>query len=164
MAFLLSIAARVVVKVGVRVVVGAARAGLGAARAGGRAATRSSGPKAGISITLDHRFPQVKRDMHNAIEAALNTAADTALRSARRRVPRDTGELRDSIHRTPVERSRRGGLQVRIATGDVPYARFVEYGSVRGAAQPFIRPAARSGRTKFRREVRAEIKRRLPGS
>ena len=119
------------------------------------------------SIKLDarvtvNRFGAVKREMHSAMQAALDSAADTAVRSAKRRAPVLTGELRSSIDRTPVERSGGGYKVVIYANAD--HARYVEYGGVRTSAKPFVRPAARAGGKKFRSNVRAEIKSRLPGS
>jgi HK97 gp10 family phage protein len=89
---------------------------------------------------------------------ALEAAADTAVRSAKRRAPVLTGRLRSSIHRTDVQGSR-GRYWIAIQT-NVPYARHLEYGTLHESAHPFMRPAARSGSRKLAREVKARFPKR----
>jgi HK97 gp10 family phage protein len=65
-------------------------------------------------------------------------------RAAKRLCPVDTGRLRSSI--THSEPERRGDvLVVRIGT-NVEYARFVELGTSRMSAQPYLRPALDAAR------------------
>ncbi|HKU53714.1 MAG TPA: HK97-gp10 family putative phage morphogenesis protein, partial [Nitrospira sp.] len=59
--------------------------------------------------------------------------------SAKTKCPVDTGRLRSSIQTTPP-RETSTGLAVRIGS-NVNYARFVELGTRRMRAQPFLRPA-----------------------
>lgn len=70
--------------------------------------------------------------------------AEAVAAKARRRVPIDTGELRDSIH---VE-----GTDVVV---DADHALPVEVGTVDTAAQPFLTPAAESERAPFHRRLRS---------
>jgi HK97 gp10 family phage protein len=63
-------------------------------------------------------------------QAALSTKKD-----AKRLVPVDTGMLRDSIEEGQVAH----GVWMLIAA--MPYAAYVEYGTSRMAAQPYMNPA-----------------------
>lgn len=63
-------------------------------------------------------------------------------------VPVKTHNLQRSIHTEHPERLR--GL----AGTDVEYARFVEYGTVNMAAQPYLTPAVEAARAKFVGRVR----------
>lgn len=59
-------------------------------------------------------------------------------RDAKRMCPVDTGRLRSSIGRA-LDRDARG--LVGVVGTDVDYAAFVELGTSRAGAQPFLRPA-----------------------
>lgn len=72
---------------------------------------------------------------HAACRAALEKIADAVERDVKRLAPVDTGHLRASIRRDPVI-----GDTVSIrATAE--YARYVEQGTSRMHAQPFLKPA-----------------------
>lgn len=75
------------------------------------------------------------REIDRGIHGLLERIGDAIARDAQRFVPVDTGELRDSIHVEPPH-----GRTVRIvATAD--YAAYVEDGTSRMAAQPYLKPA-----------------------
>lgn len=61
---------------------------------------------------------------------------------ARRLAPVDTGKLRGSIE------TRTGGLDGEVVT-DAPYAGYVEFGTSRAPAKPFLTPAAEIHRRRF---------------
>ena len=63
-------------------------------------------------------------------------------RAAKRLCPVDTGRLRSSITRGEVERDG-DSLSVDIGT-NVEYAPYVEFGTSRRRAQPFLRPALKA--------------------
>lgn len=67
---------------------------------------------------------------------ALAAAADDIVDDAQRFAPVDTGRLRQSIGRGPVQ-----GDRVEIHA-KAPHAGFVEYGTRNMAAQPYLAPAA----------------------
>lgn len=69
-----------------------------------------------------------------AKKALLQTAADI-VDVAKQLCPVDTGRLKQSLGALPVSSER-----VRVGT-DVHYGKFVEYGTSRSAAQPFLTPA-----------------------
>jgi HK97 gp10 family phage protein len=81
---------------------------------------------------------------------------------AKRRVPRATGQLAASIRREVVHAD--GDVAVvavkaggRGAHGGRPVAQFVEFGTSRTPAQPFLRPALREQRAPVLRAVRATV-------
>ena len=88
---------------------------------------------------------EVREDNREAIAEAIDQALATALEEvglvaegyAKRLCPVDTGRLRNSI--THVTRP--DDNAVYIGT-NVEYGQYVEYGTLRQKAQPFLRPAA----------------------
>lgn len=80
-------------------------------------------------------------------KAGANVVATSALniqREAKQRTPVDTGRLRSSIRATI------SGDQLGAVVGtDVEYAPFVEHGTNRMQAQPFLFPAFEAERPKF---------------
>lgn len=70
-----------------------------------------------------------------AIDRGVEKGAEQIAELARQLAPVDTGALRESIHVEPAE----NGV-VRVVAS-VPYAVYVEYGTARMAAQPFLTPA-----------------------
>jgi HK97 gp10 family phage protein len=83
------------------------------------------------------RASQVVRNTALAIEA-----------TAKQMAPVDTGNLRNSIQTTVVS-----ALRATVGT-NVEYAPYIEYGTSRMAAQPFLTPAAERERPAFRRALR----------
>lgn len=66
------------------------------------------------------------------------------------------GTLRDSIHGMGVEQTK-NGLEVRI-TASVRYAPYVEYGTYKDYAQPFLRPAIKNSKKKLGPLLKAELR------
>ncbi len=77
--------------------------------------------------------------LQTAIVDSLGKATDEIVTIAQSYAPVRTGALRDSIHSEPT-----GPMSYGL-TADVDYAVFVEYGTVRMLAQPFMRPAVIEG-------------------
>ncbi|WCP71556.1 HK97-gp10 family putative phage morphogenesis protein [Sphingomonas hankookensis] len=107
-------------------------------------------------------FPELERKLArifkaftaDTVQAALTAGAEEIAQEARRLAPVATGALRDSIQvmssREDMQsyvKSRAGERIVYIGSvgsdpdGDVYYARYIEYGTARTAAHPFLRPA-----------------------
>ena len=80
------------------------------------------------------REVQRSEDLQKAVDEAAAKVADAAKAIA----PVDTGALQASIH---VVTGKDGEAEV---IADVPYAVFVEFGTINDTAQPFLRPAADS--------------------
>ncbi len=87
-----------------------------------------------------------------ARKALLQTAADI-VSVAKQLCPVDTGHLQQSIGAVPLSSER-----VRIGT-EVPYGKWVEYGSSRGGpAQPFLTPAVHQAQSTFETRVKDALK------
>lgn len=95
---------------------------------------------------LESRLPAIATQIKEGVGPALaKTTADRVAGEARIRCPVRTGALRDSIR----VRKQRGRDSYTVAAGsrEVFYAKFVEWGTVNTAAQPFLLPAAESVKT-----------------
>lgn len=95
----------------------------------------------------------VARAMNRAIASALEEIGLTAEGYAKRLCPVDTGRLRNSITHTT------DGRDAYIGT-NVEYAPYVEEGTRRAAAQPFLKPAAADHASTYR----AILERHLGGA
>jgi HK97 gp10 family phage protein len=77
---------------------------------------------------------RVKAEIEAASPAATRAGGEIVARAMISRAPRDTGRLASSIG---VDTSSFGDGAVSKVGADVPYARFVEFGTTFMAAQPF---------------------------
>lgn len=99
----------------------------------------------GVSVTQDNTG-RVVDGIGSAVGAALEEIGLLAENYAARKCPVDTGNLRGSItHAVDA-----GGDAVYIGT-NVGYAPYVELGTSRQEAQPFLRPAASEHGAQYRR-------------
>lgn len=89
-----------------------------------------------VSVTFD-RFPEIAAAMPERTRAVVRKAAFDIEGQAKNRAPVDTGALKSSIS-TEFEDN---GLTGIIAP-HVEYATFVEFGTRRMSAQPYMTPAA----------------------
>lgn len=90
-------------------------------------------------------------NMAAVAEEVRNIEAD-----ARERAPRDTGELQDDIV------SRAEGLEGTVRSTS-RHSIFVEFGTFKDSAQPFMKPAAEKARRRFPARAAAIIKTALGG-
>lgn len=77
-------------------------------------------------------------------------------RTARERVPVDTGALRDSITITVEGDGRSNAMSATIGTSS-SYAAYVEYGTAFSRPQPFMAPALDAVRDKFQQALRDAV-------
>ena len=84
-------------------------------------------------MLISHR-KEVLQALSQAKENAVRQCGQMAEAFAKELCPVDTGALRDSIHYTVNEDSF-------TLSADAPYAAYVELGTHKPAAQPFLRPA-----------------------
>lgn len=83
-----------------------------------------------------------KKRTVGALREAVGEACELLAAEVARRAPVETGDLRDSVHATPVRSTpRRISCSVVVASG---HALPVEYGDRDMAPRPFFRPAKRS--------------------
>ncbi|HYG66098.1 MAG TPA: HK97-gp10 family putative phage morphogenesis protein [Anaeromyxobacteraceae bacterium] len=79
--------------------------------------------------------------------------AEAVAREAKALAPVDTGRLRASIE------ALREGRTSAVVVARAPYAAFVEYGTRRMAAQPFMRPAAQRARAEVAARIGEAVRR-----
>lgn len=80
--------------------------------------------------------PGFRQQLDSRITSMLSQMGAAAVAEARRLVPVETGQLRDSIGYVVRQSDRT--LQI---YADMPYAMAVEFGTARQHAQPYLRPA-----------------------
>lgn len=88
-----------------------------------------------MAATYRSRFPEIEAEIRPKIGAAIKAGSEAVAEAAKSRAPVQTGRLRDSI-----EARRDGVAQYEIVAGEF-YGRFVEMGTVRAPAHPFLVPA-----------------------
>lgn len=103
-----------------------------------------------VTVIEDARGDVYRRIM-TEIEASLEEIGLVAEGYAKRKCPVDTGRLRNSITHQ-VEAGERSG-KVYIGT-NVEYAEYVELGTFRQKAQPYLKPAAADHVSTYVRIVR----------
>lgn len=104
---------------------------------------------------LKRALARLSAKMPQAVQKALTQAALNVERGAKQRCPVDTGRLRASItHRAEADRAE-------VFTV-VEYAPYVEHGTSRRAASPFLFPAAEEERPEYERRIREAAKKVLP--
>lgn len=92
-----------------------------------------------MPATLKSRFPEIVAGLRPRVSAAVKETAEVVQEGAQTRVPVDEGDLYDSIR---VERKGPAEYAVIAGGGDVFYATFIEYGTVKLGPRPFMVPAA----------------------
>jgi len=96
---------------------------------------------------------RMPRELRAALGEALRKAGERAYSVSRARVPVRTGRLRASIGLTKA-----GELKYRVRAS-APYSRFVEFGTRRMKARPYMRPAREEALKFLGREVERRLRR-----
>lgn len=110
---------------------------------------------------LRAKFKQLQGATQGAVlRSAVTAGALPIQNTAVGAVPVDTGNLKRSIH-TEVTGSKTYA-EANIGT-DVSYAAYVEFGTKRAAAQPYLRPAFDEQKDRAKNEVGAALKQQLDG-
>ena len=94
---------------------------------------RSAGPH---FIVVFNLIPEMIARVEEVSRAAPKRVADEVVAEAKRLVPVDSGYLKSTI----TSRSLTAGKEAEVFVG-APYAGYVEYGTYKMAAQPFLNPA-----------------------
>ena len=114
-------------------------------------------------MTLKSRLPQLHKDIERGARRGLERAAVKVTDEARKLCPKDTTALSRTIRNEDTDHP----LEMVVIAGDasainpksgggVVYAPYVEYGTSRAAAQPFMTPAA--GNVDVGAEIRKAIR------
>lgn len=107
---------------------------------------------AGVTIVEDNS-DEFRDGLDAALTRALEKVGLVAEGYAKRLCPVDTGRLRNSI-----THAMEGSEAVVIGT-NVEYGPYVELGTSRQKAQPFLRPAAQDHVGEYRRIIEGELRR-----
>lgn len=84
---------------------------------------------------MQHDLPVITATMLPKVDAVVTKAALDVEAQAKAKAPVDTGTLRNSIQ------ARRTGPAAWVVSVGADYGVYVEWGTSRAAAQPFLRPA-----------------------
>jgi HK97 gp10 family phage protein len=103
-------------------------------------------------IVVFNRIPALIAAVEANAQQAPKRVADRIAASARSRAPVQTGALRASIESASVSR----GKEAEVRVG-APYAGFVEYGTYKMGARPFLGPAVTEHQEEFLLEIGAPV-------
>lgn len=97
------------------------------------------------------RLNRIADQLAGVTEEAIDEFADDVVNYMKGVVPVDTGRLRDSIAKD------KEGDSVTVGPRGVEYAEFVEYGTSRGPAQPYVRPTIQWARANGPKRIARRI-------
>jgi len=109
-----------------------------------------------MGFRLDWKGDVVKRQIREAARAAIDDCTAAAVLVAQDRAPRDTGFMANTIEFEPAQEED-GRIVGRFGNWTADYTLWVEMGTSRMAAQPFLRPAASSEFPKLPERLRAHF-------
>lgn len=126
---------------------------------------------------LGERMKGLSEDMNNRIARAATAAGAVVIRdAAKQKAPVRTGNLRKNIivkrlpkgespltseHIVTVRQGKLTKKQRDAGLVDAFYGRFVEYGTAKSPAQPFLRPAYDQNKEKATQAIKDRISKRL---
>lgn len=104
---------------------------------------------------LNRRMKVIPLAARQAVQPALDKSADELVAQIERLAPVDEGDLRDSAEARPGEHE----LQRVVTVGDdvAFYARWVEFGTVENAPQPYFFPAYRLLKKRLSNRIKRAI-------
>ena len=104
-----------------------------------------------LSPALFAQRSKAEANIKRKLAAAARRAAHLAVKIAKDLVPVDTGELKSSITWS-------GQVTKFDIHAFASHAGYVEFGTIKTRAQPFLRPAVKKARAQLAREARAILK------
>lgn len=106
-----------------------------------------------VEVVFESHLGEFQEALESQIEQALIAIGMTAETYAKENCPVDTGRLRNSItHEVEM------GDKSAIIGTNVEYAAFVELGTSKMKARPYLRPAAESHSEEYKALVEAALK------
>ena len=105
-----------------------------------------------VKVKVTSRTKEVSEQFKKAVERGLTAAAIIVESDAKLRSPIDSGTLMGSIAKGKVVNS-----SIQIGT-NIEYAPYVEYGTSRMAAQPYLTPALIENKAKIQKVFESQIK------
>lgn len=106
-----------------------------------------------MSYSYKDNTDEVLKGLSDAVERALTRIGLAAEGYAKKKCPVDTGNLRNSITHEVVQSEK----AVYIGT-NVEYAAYVELGTVRTKAKPYLKPAVTEHSTVYKRIIEEEMR------
>lgn len=103
-------------------------------------------------VVVWNRIPALIAFVESETRRAVKASADRVAERARQMAPVDTGALRSSIQAV----STTAGKSAEVRVG-VEYAAYVEYGTYKMAAQPYLSPAVAQEQERFFAECGAGV-------
>lgn len=107
---------------------------------------------------LRRAMAETTGDIRAGIRSAVADTLDAIRDDARRQVPVDTGQLRDSLETM----SHSGGMGGAVGAFGSAYAPFVEFGTSKMPARPYLLPAAERERQRLVRRLVDAVAVKLP--
>lgn len=104
-----------------------------------------------MSVIFNSHKQQVLDATQQAIDRALEICGGKAESYAKRRCPVDTGNLRNSITHQQLSDKEE------VIGTNVEYAPYVELGTVKMKARPFLRPAAENHKAEYKAIIQNEL-------
>jgi len=98
--------------------------------------------------TLKGDLTKRMRRGERRVATAVRQTAKAIEKGAKQRVAVDTGYLKSQIRSEPLDEHQA------LVVADTDYAKFLEYGTRRMAAQPYFIPAVEAERKQFVRKIR----------
>lgn len=109
---------------------------------------------------MAEQFRRISRNAENEIERALVSAGAKVVRDAKINCPVNTGRLQNSIAWRLIDEGNKSVVEVGT---NVFYAKFIEYGTSRMPAKPFLVPAFLQNRARIQQLINTAIERALRG-
>jgi len=103
---------------------------------------------------LEKALADKTSEMRTQLESAVEDAARAVRDDARQLVPRDTGALHDGIGYTTDGPT----AEIGVLDPDLYYGAFVEFGTSKTPARPFMAPAGDLERARFVKRLRDAVK------
>lgn len=103
---------------------------------------------------LFNKLRRLPDSVQDKVKAATLQGAEMIADDARNRVPVRSGKLKRSIKARRSEKNEFGA----VAGSDEFYSRFVEFGTQKTTAQPFLFPAFKANRKRVMDNVRRSVK------
>lgn len=104
------------------------------------------------------------RIQKNILVSGVRAVASTFQKEAKRIVPKDEGDLKNSI-KTVKRRTKDGSTKFSVGinskTANVYYGHMIEFGTKKATAQPFMRPAYEQNKSKAVQSIVTKMRARL---
>lgn len=109
-----------------------------------------------MNVIFEDHSKEVKEAFEAAVLEALGNLGEAAEGHAKAIAPVDTGNLRDHIRHAVAEDE--SAIYIGTTKEEVPYAAYVELGTHKAKAQPFLKPAVANHSGEYRKIIEDAFK------